>query len=80
MVYYSNNLLRQKRYDVQRPVTHFNPTFEISEHPNHAFQCNCYLNLYHVVPTDPSRTAVHKRVKIYNLYFKTICNDVFILH
>ena len=35
----------------------------------HAFQCYCYLNLYHVVPIDPWRTAVNKRGKIYSLYF-----------
>ena len=43
--------------------------FVFLAHLSHAFQCYCYLNLYHVVPVDPWRTAVNKRGKIYSLYF-----------
>ena len=43
----------------------------------HAFQCNCYLNPYHVVLIDPSRTVVNKRGKICSLYFETIIYHYF---
>ena len=34
----------------------------------HAFQCYCYLNLYHVFPIYLWKTAVNNRGKIFSLY------------